>query len=266
MIRRFKRRLRPVPPLSPLPPVSPPALQPLLAGQTALVTGAGGLIGRAVTLALVEHGAAVLALDRDAERLAALPSGAQAIHADLTDAAQIDALALPPIQILIHAAGVQVEKTALDETDADWQRTFSTNLFAVAHLTRRLMPTFIWQRRGSITVITSVHQTLPSRWTGYSASKAAQAALVREWAVELAPHGVRVNGIAPGWVSDDERRSRLALLHERTIPPEYVARACVYLAADYFSQFTTGTTLTIDAGMSLYSGRVPFDLPGGSEG
>lgn len=84
--------------------------------------------------------------------------------------------------------------------------------------------------------------------------------IIKELAVEFSPYGIRVNGIAPGWVAADDRGNPLhheyTLLHKCSIAPCYIGRAAVYLASDYFSQFTTGSIIKIDGGLSLYNYRV----------
>jgi NAD(P)-dependent dehydrogenase (short-subunit alcohol dehydrogenase family) len=253
-------------------PISPDALRTiyageLLRGKTALITGAGQNIGRAVALEMAQQGANIAFIERDVERgqalereLLAYPVHTQAIYADLAD----DPLDLPetPIDVLVLNAALQIEATFFEATDTDWQRSASANLEAPMRLTRRVAARMKQRQSGSVIFITSSHTDLPSRWPVYSAAKAAQAAVMRELAVELAAYSVRVNAVAPGWTQEEAEISRLALLHNRTIEPAYIGRAVVYLASDFFSRYTTGTTLKIDAGMSLYSGRVPFDLPG----
>jgi NAD(P)-dependent dehydrogenase (short-subunit alcohol dehydrogenase family) len=83
------------------------------------------------------------------------------------------------------------------------------------------------------------------------------ALLVQQLAVQLAPHGIRVNGVAPGVIHADEQGQVVPYgyvpLEGTSIPPQYVARAVVYLASDYYSRFTTGTILKVDAGLSLFN-------------
>ncbi len=244
----------------------------LLSGKTALITGAGQNIGRAIALEMAQQGANIVFIERDVERgqalerdLSAYPVHTQAHYVDLADLNDEVLNRLSPeqpIDILVLNAGWQTEVSFFEATDADWQRSASLNLEAPMRLTRRIAADMKQRRAGCIIFIGSLHADLPSRWPIYSAAKAAQAAVMRELAVELAPYGVRVNGVAPGWTQEEAEISRLALLHGRTIEPEFIGRAAVYLASDFFSHYTTGTTLKIDAGMSLYSGRIPFDVPG----
>lgn len=241
---------------------------PLFEGCTAVITGGAGLIGSQIAREILRQGANVVVIDRDVTSTEALGNSEdeaklRTIQLDLTDADAVEALQLDRCDILVHASGIQFASSVTTDNDEEWSASFATNVAAPVRLTRKLLP-LLTQRRGNIVMITSIHAQLPSRWANYSAAKAAQAAMVREWAVDLAPLGVRVNSVAPGWVNDENQHSKLALLHQRTIPSDYIARAVTFLASDYHSGFTTGSVLTVDAGASLYSGRVPFDLPAGS--
>ena len=106
-----------------------------------------------------------------------------------------------------------------------------------------------------------------SRRVAYSASKAAVGMLVRELAVDLAPFGIRVNAVAPGAVDNSGRESdeRAILLYRTPMNPVYIARAIAFLASDHHSAFTTGATLTVDAGLSLFNHRVDRFPPEGPE-
>ena len=120
---------------------------------------------------------------------------------------------------------------------------------------------------GAIIFITSIHQWTIRGEPSYTASKAALGMIVKELAIDMAPHRIRVNGIAPGWVAENEQGlpliHRYVPLHNCSINPRYIGRAAVYLASDYFSEFTTGTVLKIDAGLSLYNHYVDRELSRG---
>jgi NAD(P)-dependent dehydrogenase (short-subunit alcohol dehydrogenase family) len=138
---------------------------------------------------------------------------------------------------------------------------FRTNVLGPLALTSRI--TDAMRRRkaaGSILFITSIHQWVVKRDPPYSASKAALGMLVKELAVELASSGIRVNGIAPGYIEVDDKerpiRHRYTPLYGTSIDPAYIGRTAVYLASDYFSKYTTGTVVKIDAGLSLYNHSV----------
>lgn len=242
----------------------------LLGGRTALITGAGANIGRSIALEMARHGANVLFTDIDAERcerltaeLTAFPGTAHGFQSDVSDADQVDDLCDALIHddlvpdILVNNVGIALPKRSLLELDdAAMEEVFRTNVFGPLRLTRRLVKTMIDKRiQASITFLTSIHQWEIERNISYTASKAALGMVIKELAIDLAPYGIRVNGIAPGFVKQDERGRSLyapdAPLFRLSITPKYIGRAAVYLASDYFSLHTTGTVLKIDAGTSV---------------
>jgi len=272
MLNQFRRWLtRLVPPLQA--EVPEPAIvfdNRLLSGKNVLITGAGQNIGRAIALEMAQQGANIFFTELNAERrdqliqdLQDFPITAEGFFCNSAEPSEIDQLCDTladknvMIDILVNNAGVQVEKGVLGGLTADdWQQTFQTNLFGPIALTKRIAQTMQAQSRsGSILFITSIHQWENIGWTSYSSSKAALGMIIKELAVELAPHGIRVNGIAPGWVAEDAEgnpyRSKYSLLHQTSIKPQFIGRAALFLAVDYFSHYTTGSVLTVDAGMSL---------------
>ncbi|EEB82525.1 SDR family NAD(P)-dependent oxidoreductase [Roseobacter sp. GAI101] len=260
-------RTRPIRAVEPI--YRPAPTTAFFAGQTAVIAGGAGKIGAAITRELLGQDSDVIVIDRCADALWSLADAEanprlRTIQLDLTDAEGVRKLDLQACDILVLAAGVQFETDLFCDTDKQWSDSFQTNILAPARLTRTLIP-HLKKNGGSIIMVTSIHAMLPSRWANYGAAKAAQAAMVREWAVDLAPHDIRVNAIAPGWVHPDDQVSKLSLLHGRPVPPEYIGRAVTFLASEYFSRFTTGSVLTVDAGASLYGGRVPFDRPARNE-
>lgn len=148
----------------------------------------------------------------------------------------------------------------------EWHKVFDTNLFGPMYLTKLITQGMInHHTNGAIIFITSVHQWTIRRNPAYSASKGALGMIIKELAVDLAPHRIRVNGIAPGHVYKDPYdqliSDRYVPLYNSTIHPRYIGRAAVYLASDYFSKYTTGTVLKIDAGLSLYNNHVDKTPP-----
>jgi NAD(P)-dependent dehydrogenase (short-subunit alcohol dehydrogenase family) len=136
----------------------------------------------------------------------------------------------------------------------DLRRVFETNVFGPLRLTQRVVNALVAAGGGgSVLFLTSVLAEATCGRVAYSASKAALTMVVRELALELAPHRIRVNGIAPGggWTNEADELPPFAgsALLGSCIHPSYVGRAAVYLAADHFSLFTTGSVLTVDAGM-----------------
>ncbi|MEN8167923.1 MAG: SDR family oxidoreductase [Pseudomonadota bacterium] len=242
----------------------------LLEGRTVLVTGGASNIGRGIAVESARQGANVVIVDIDDEALASLgknmaryPGWTKGYHCDLSQNDAIDSLCETLqkenilVDVLANNVGVGNETRSVVDMDiGEWQKTFATNVFGPMYLTRCITRSMIKkQRTGSIIFITSIHQWTVRRDAAYSASKGALAMIVKELAVDLAPHGIRVNGIAPGWVAEDTEGDplpqRAAVLHQSSIQPCYIGRAAVYLSADCYSFYTTGSVLKIDAGLSL---------------
>lgn len=245
----------------------------LLAGKNALITGAGRNIGRAITYEMAKQGANIYYLDINSEycanlaqELAQYPITSQGFCADITNQPEIEALVEEltqkgiNIDILVNNVGIQftTHKGLKHLKLEEWRTTFETNVFGPVSLTKLISQKMIDnQLSGNIIFITSVHQEVIFQYPSYSASKAALGMVIKELALELAPHHIRVNGIAPGWVIEDEAGNPLANkrapLYQTSINSCYIGRTAVYLAADYFSRFTSGTVITIDGGVSSHS-------------
>ena len=245
-----------------------------LSGRTALITGGGSGLGFAMAQGLAEAGALVVLNGRTAarveaaaERLRSLGLQAETAVFDVADSAAVqqgvdDLLARrAPIDILVNNAGIQ-HRTPIDEfTDADWRRVMATNLDAPFFMARALIPQMKARRRGKIVNICSLASTLARPTTvPYQVSKGGIAMLTRGLAVELAPHGIQVNGIAPGFFRTEmntaltnnpdfstwvEKRTPAA----RWAEPSELAGAAVFLASDAAS-FVTGQILYVDGGFT----------------
>lgn len=176
----------------------------------ALVTGAGGGLGRAVTLALAARGCAVVALDIDGtaaqETADAAGSGlVTPLTLDLTApgacslAVEESIAALGGLDIVVNNAGWGIGEAFLSMTEESWDRTLSLNLKAVALLCSAAGRHMVTVGRGRIVNVTSPasRMALPN-YLAYAASKAGVDAVTRGAAVALAPFGVRVNSVAPG--------------------------------------------------------------------
>lgn len=239
----------------------------LLAGRTALITGAGRSIGRSIALEMARQGANIYFTDLDAAAIAGLErelaaDGARArgFVSDVSKPADVDTLCAAleadgvVADVLVNNVGLNRGGGLQSLNMVDLRAMFETNVFGPLQLTQRVINRLIAAARpGAVLFISSVHERTTAGTLAYSASKAAVAMIVRELALELAPHRIRVNAIAPGGVSTNARDELTAFagsaLLGSHIHPSYIGRAAVYLASDYFSQFTTGSTVTVDAGL-----------------
>lgn len=191
-----------------------------MATRTALVTGAGNGLGRAISIALAASGSAVVLVARDRSRLDATATvirdaGGSAIVAtcDVRDAASVmeleGELAAHEVSILINNAGVAGPVAPLDEIEVDeWDDVFAANVRSVFLMCKAFGPAMRDRGTGDIINIGSVAGSRPlPRRSPYCASKAALCALSDVLAHELGPAGVRVNTLAPGPVAG-ERMTR----------------------------------------------------------
>lgn len=244
----------------------------LLTGKTVFVSGAGANIGRAIALETARQGAAVFFADKDAARCQNLETElinagvkAKGFVADLSRESEIERLhaqlqnAGVVVDTLINNVGVvQTETTDSANWWQNWQNIYDINVMGPCYLTKLVVEEMIEKQIfGNVIFITSIHQWEVRGAAAYSSSKAALGMVVRELAMDLAAHNIRVNGIAPGYIQEDENSQ--VIPHSPTplggvsIPPHYVGRAAVYLSCEYFSNRTTGSILTLDSGLSLHN-------------
>lgn len=164
------------------------------------------------------------------------------------------------IDVVVHNAAMGFKNTIslMDFNLEEWVQTYATNVFGPMYLTKCIVERMRRQGKpASLIFLTSIQQFNPSGWASYSSSKAALGMIIKELAVELAAFRIRVNGIAPGPVKVQEdghpRPNRFVPLYNTQIPPEFIGRAAVFLASDFYSYCTTGTVLTVDGGISLHN-------------
>ena len=190
-----------------------------LTGRTALVTGAGKGIGRAVAHALVRAGANVglvartgADLERVAAELRAAHPGARVstAAADVADRAAVEAAAaraaaeLGDVDILVNNAGVAEFGTVLDMEPAAWERMFRVNVLGTLHATRAVLPGMIARRRGDVVNVASTAGEKGAATTAaYAASKAAVLRLTESLAAEVRKHDVRFTALLPSTVNTE---------------------------------------------------------------
>lgn len=248
----------------------------LLKGKNVLITGAGRNIGRAIALECIQQGANVYFIEIDPELkqklekdLKAVGGCCQGFICDITNFAQIDQVFQGltkmdiAIDVLINNVGIHLPSSIRKFDLAEWQTTYQTNVLGPVYLTHLFAQEMIHKQiMGNIIFLSSIHQWIPVGCAGYSSSKAAIGMTIQELAIELAPMNIRVNGIAPGWTFIDDNGipipDQRGQLYETSIPPQYIGRAAVYLASNYFSQYTTGTVLKVDSGLSIMHRTVPI--------
>jgi NAD(P)-dependent dehydrogenase (short-subunit alcohol dehydrogenase family) len=242
----------------------------ILAGKTALVTGASKGVGKGVALALARSGADVVVnYNSDAAgaqatvaEIAAMGRKAWAAQANVGDSAQVTRMfaALEQgIDILVNNAGVQTWKALLDLEEHEWDRVIDTNLkgcFLCTQLAGRRMKE--QGRGGSIVNIGSgCNKVAFPKLVDYTASKGGIEQLTKVAACELGPYGVRVNCVAPGAVEIERTKdeagdyagtwARLTPLG-RVGQPADIGNAVVFFAGP-MSEFVTGQTLWVDGGL-----------------
>jgi NAD(P)-dependent dehydrogenase (short-subunit alcohol dehydrogenase family) len=182
-----------------------------LSGQTALVTGAGGGLGRAIAVALAGAGARVIltgrtktTLDQTAGLLPGGPGRPVVAPADVASPESVDALrgtlAAERVDLLINNAGIGGPVKAItDVTPAEWDEVFGANVRSIYLMCRAFLPAMYERGSGDVINIASVTGKRPlTRRTPYAASKMAVLGLTRTLAFEAGPLGVRVNSLSPG--------------------------------------------------------------------
>lgn len=246
-------------------------------GKTCVVTGATSGIGLAIAAKLASRKGNLVIVGRNeargqeaVDRLSREGAKVVLVTADLADAAApvlIRERALATfgrIDVLINNAGILINGSVLDCSEADWDRVLDINLSSAFRMSRAILPTMIAQRAGSIVNVASDWALMGAKnATAYCVSKAALAQLTRCMALDFAADGVRVNAICPGDTDtpmldqafkDGDHASKMAQLAAgiplgRVARAEEIAAATAFLASDEAS-FMTGALMPVDGGTS----------------
>ena len=261
-----------------------------LDGQVALITGGGRGLGRFIAEGLAGAGAEVIVASRKIDNCRAAAQAirdaggqASAMQADVSKPEDVERLVdeiiadKGRIDILVNNAALGWAAAFLDYPLEGWDRVFALNIRAVFLLSQRVARHMKEQGRGSIIQISSLSARFGASEeeqpvTAYMASKGAVEALTRDMAVKLAPHGIRVNSIAPGPFDTDMLRhikedEEMSARHDRQVPMGRPGRAAdiqgvaVFLASEAAS-YITGTTLTVDGGISAVYPVRKFSVEG----
>ncbi len=241
-----------------------------LSGRTALVTGASGGIGGAISRALAQQGARVVISGTRTAALDALAAelgpDAAVVAADLATAEGAKALlaeaeqAAGSIDILVNNAGLARDGLVMRTTDADWQTVLEVNLTAGFRLARGALRGMMKRRWGRIIGISSIiGVTGNAGQAAYAAAKAGMIGMTKSLAKEVASRGITANCIAPGFIETEMTRelaerggdSLLAAIPAARFGSSEDVAACVVFLASKEAAYVTGQTLHVNGGMAM---------------
>jgi gluconate 5-dehydrogenase len=241
--------------------------------EIAIITGGGTGIGLAIAHSMASAGARVVLVGRrEAELASAVREigrrSSYVVH-DVTDVDKASAVIerinaeVGPITCLVNNAGIHLKKPAIDTTPEEFERVLRTHVFGAHALTRAVAPSMIERKSGSILFTASMASLFGIPLViAYTAAKAAYVGMVKAYATEFSPHGVRVNAIAPGWIETEMSRKALAgdpVRRDKILGrtpmgklgrPADIGWAAVFLTSPA-AEFVTGVILPVDGGISV---------------
>ena len=233
-----------------------------LDGAVALVTGGGGMIGRAITESLAASGARVIAVDREFER-GADPSQ---VRCDVTDRAEVDALVARiadeygGLDVVVHCAGITRDGVLWKLADEDWSAVLRVNLDAAFYVLRAAAPHLRRSTRGAVVLISSINgERGKLGQSNYAASKAGLIGFAKSAAREFGRDGTRVNVVAPGFIETAMTASLPESIRAQAVgetvlgrlgQPSDVAGAVLFLCSE-LAHHVTGQVLRVDGGQLI---------------
>jgi NAD(P)-dependent dehydrogenase (short-subunit alcohol dehydrogenase family) len=244
--------------------------------KVVLVTGAGHGIGQAIAERFSAEGARVvvndLHLGRAEEVARALPSEALAVKADVSSKAEVDAMfdqviaRWGTVDVLVNNAGnIYADRHFLDGDEAWWDQVLAVNLKGAFLCSHRAAHIMVRKGTGVIISMSSGGATKAHRGNvAYDASKGGIEAMTRAMALDLAPYGVRVNAVVPGFIRTYDLTDEAAVERGKSVPlgrmglPEDLAGPTVFLASDD-AKYMTGVCLAVDGGVLVQQRSVPVD-------
>jgi len=249
-----------------------------MTNSVALVTGAGGGIGRRIAEVFANQGSPVAMLDKNENQLLdavasinAAGGNAMAVVADVTRSADVLAGVKRiadewgPVEVLVNNAGIVRVGSVTEGSEEDWDLVLAVNLKGVYLCSRHVLPGMVEAGHGSIVNISSVAALSgPAGLAAYGASKAGVVNLTRQMAKDYGPSGIRVNCVLPGTIptemhrafyTEEEAEATLAEWAKnkplrRNGTTDDIASAAAFLASDS-AQFITGVVLPVDGGANL---------------
>ncbi len=249
--------------------------RPKLLGKVALVTGASRGIGRGIALALASEGCDVVVNYNGSKdkalavvkQIKTMGRKALAVQADVSDETQVEALRaavhkeLGPIDILVNNAGIHQHLKFWELSRTDWDRVLGVDLSGPFLVTKAFVEDMKSKKAGRVIHISSVIGLIGTdHEIHYAASKAGLLGVTKSMALELAPYGITVNCVAPGWIDTDmtadfkgaQAEALLKKIPLRSVGrPEDIAKAVVFLASKD-ADWMTGETLHVNGGWGMY--------------
>jgi 3-oxoacyl-[acyl-carrier protein] reductase len=245
----------------------------VLDGKVAMVTGAARGIGRAIAEELARNGADLVLCDlqedwlkETADAISETGQKAVCVGVDVSNADDVNAAVAKAIEacgqvdVLVNNAGITKDGLLIRMSEQDWDAVLSVNLKGTFLFTKAMAKPMMKKRAGAIVNVASIIGLIGNAGQcNYAASKAGVIALTKSSAKELAPRGIRVNAVAPGFIeskmtdvlTDDVKNKMLdAIPLNKFGTPNDVAKAVLFLSSDNAS-YITGQTLTVSGGMVM---------------